>query len=65
MIIPYISGLLRMVNLIEREQKNGLEIEDSSRRPTIRAKSRDSHMGMTIASVKLIGGSDVVSGTLR
>ena len=64
MITPYMSSFPRMENLIEREQKKGLEIE-AGRGPKWTPKSRTLHRGVIVVSVKSTGGNEVVSGMLK
>ena len=64
MIIPFKLLLPKMENLIECEQKNGLETEKCWERVS-KPKLVSCHKGVVIKSAKLGGGNEVVSEILR
>ena len=64
MTIPFKLLSSKMENLIECEQKNGLETEERWRRGS-KTKLVSCHMGVVITPVKLGRVNEVVSEILR
>lgn len=63
MTAPWRLSPERMENLIEREQKNGLETDDCFK-PVVTKLAADQR-GTAVVPVKSKAGNDVVSGMLR